>query len=387
MSMMTQSLTAFEGRLDNGFPNSLKLSIMGNITKKRSKKLTLPTDMSYARYSCVRNYHPQCLVGRNSPASTIQMLISLEEFPPCQCPNHQPPPFRPGGRWQSSPPPHLISSTAPSAGGDDLSHRPHQHPNCQSSPFKPGNCWQSSLLPQLTCSTAPSTEGDDLSHRPHQHSYHQSSPFKPSNRWQSSLLPHSPCSTTPSAGGDDLSRRPLQCPHHQSSASKSNDYWQTSPMSHLMSLMTFSTGDDNLSHWLSDITNSTKNRLVTSPTTRRTKGEGVTMTNEHSPNVTASVSGNLLPLSSSVLPRPYSMADSNPAGIPRDPTTSRSANQTSLPSRDSTKTTAAHKSMNHPKTIASRGMTQEPSAVSANQLAASGAATRHKIMSNKIRAY
>ena len=69
------------------------------------------------------------------------------------------------------------------------------------------------------------------------------------------------------------------------------------------------------------------------------------------------------------------MADSNPAGIPRDPTTSQSANQTSLPSRGSTKTIAAHKRVNHPKTIASRGMTWEPSAVSADQLAASGAAT------------
>ena len=133
--MMAQSLAAFEGnrpattnsgftssitpvsseRSDDGTSNSLRLSITGNVTKKCSKKLTLPTITSYAHCSHMRNYHSQCLVSGNSLTLTIQVIVTLEEFPPCQRPNHQPPPFRPGSRWRSSPPPHLMSSTAPFA--------------------------------------------------------------------------------------------------------------------------------------------------------------------------------------------------------------------------------------------------------------------------------
>ena len=100
-------------------------------------------------------------------------------IPPCQHPNHQPPPFKPGGCWQTTPLPHLMSFTAPSAGGDTPSHKTCSHPNRQSMPFKPGYCWQSSPLFHQTSLTAPSAVGDNPSCRSRQCIYHQSSLCKP----------------------------------------------------------------------------------------------------------------------------------------------------------------------------------------------------------------
>lgn len=87
------------------------------------------------------------------------------------------------------------------------------------------------------------------------------------------------------------------------------------------------------------------------------------------------MSGNFLQLFGSGPSGPYSLTNTNPAGISGNPIISQGVNQTSMPTKGTTITTAAHKSANDPKTITSSSMTWEPSAVSADQLATSGAAT------------
>ena len=72
--------------------------------------------MSYARCRCVSNYQTRNSVYRNSPICTTLASTNPAEFPLYLCPDHQPPPFKPGGCQQTTLPLYSMSTQTLPAG-------------------------------------------------------------------------------------------------------------------------------------------------------------------------------------------------------------------------------------------------------------------------------
>ena len=82
------------------------------------KSISLPTHSSYAYRHCIDTLPIWDPVNSDSlPSQTL--LIAMPGQPlPCQCPDHQPPPFKPGSHQQTSPPLPSMSTQTLTAGDE-----------------------------------------------------------------------------------------------------------------------------------------------------------------------------------------------------------------------------------------------------------------------------
>ena len=96
------------------------------------KPISLPTRLSYALRHCIDTSPIQDPVNGDSlPSSTL--LITMPGQPlPCQHPDHQPPPLKPGGCQRTNSLLHTMSSSIPSTGDETLKGKSHNTNNSAS---------------------------------------------------------------------------------------------------------------------------------------------------------------------------------------------------------------------------------------------------------------
>ena len=120
--LLAQDPAAFKGNdlTQSVDDSSSSITLIDSIRHVNVTPLSLPNDRSYAHCNCVSIYVPQDPFFENSYAKSTLVNEDPEELSLYQCPDHQPPPFKPGACQRNSSLFYTMSSSIPSAGDDNL---------------------------------------------------------------------------------------------------------------------------------------------------------------------------------------------------------------------------------------------------------------------------